>query len=104
MGTQTIDKQLTKYLTDAHAMEVQALAQMRAAPRLAKDPGLERAFSAHCDETARHEQLIRARLEAHDASRWRLEDLLGAVSGKGFVLFARSQPDASWKLATHAFS
>src|SRR4051794_4780825 len=104
MGTQTIDKQLTKYLTDAHAMEVQALAQMRAAPKLAKDPGLERAFREHCDETARHEQLIRERLEAHDAKPSRLEDLLGAASGKGFVLFARSQPDTPGKLATHAFS
>src|SRR3954466_2329851 len=104
MGTQTIDKQLTKYLTDAHAMEVQALAQMRAAPKIAKDPGLERAFREHCDETARHEQLIRERLEAHDAKPSRLEDLLGAVSGKGCVLFARSQPDTPGKLATHAFS
>src|SRR3954464_10825126 len=104
MGTQTIDKQLTKYLTDAHAMDVQALAQMRAAPKLAKDPGLERAFREHCDEPARHEQLIRERLEAHDAKPSRLEDLLGAVSGKGFVLFARSQPDTPGKLATHAFS
>src|SRR3954462_697301 len=104
MGTQTIDKQLTKYLTDAHAMEVQALAQMRAAPKLAKDPGLERAFRDHCDETARHEQLIRERLEAHDAKPSRLEDMLAALSGKGFVLFARSQPDTPGKLATHAFS
>jgi ferritin-like metal-binding protein YciE len=38
MATRTLDEQLTKYLTDAHAMEVQALAQMRAAPALAGDP------------------------------------------------------------------
>src|SRR3954447_2922941 len=104
MATRTLDKQLTKYLTDAHAMEVQALAQMRAAPKLAKDPALERAFSDHCDETARHEQLIRECLEAHDAKPSRLEDMLGAISGKGFVLFARSQPDTPGKLAAHAFS
>src|SRR4051794_1781804 len=104
MGTRTLDEQLTKYLTDAHAMEVQALAQMRAAPDLAGDPSLERAFREHCTETERHESDIRARLEAHDAKPSRLEDLLGAVSGKGFVLFARFNPDTPGKLATHAFS
>jgi ferritin-like metal-binding protein YciE len=104
MGSQTLDEQLTKYLTDAHALEVQALAQMRAAPGLAGDPALERAFREHCTETERHEALIRERLEARDAKPSRLEDLLGAVSGKGFVLFARSQPDTPGKLAAHAFS
>jgi ferritin-like metal-binding protein YciE len=85
-------------------MEVQALAQMRAAPRLAGDPELARAFSEHETETARHEALIRERLEAHGAKPSRLEDMLGALSGKGFVLFARSQPDTPGKLASHAFS
>jgi len=96
--------ELVKYLTDVHAMEVQALAQMRAAPKLAGDPQLAEAFDAHRIETEQHEALIRQRLEAHDASPSRLEDLLGAISGKGFVLFARSQPDTPGKLATHAFS
>jgi ferritin-like metal-binding protein YciE len=104
MGSRTIEDQLTKYLTDVHALEVQALAQMRAAPGLAGDSALERAFREHCTETERHEALVRERLEAHGAKPSRLEDLLGAVSGKGFVLFARSQPDTPGKLATHAFS
>jgi ferritin-like metal-binding protein YciE len=100
----TLHEQLVKYLTDVHAMEVQALAQMRAAPKLAGDEQLARAFDAHRIETEQHESLIRQRLEAHDASPSKLEDLLGAISGKGFVLFARSQPDTPGKLAAHAFS
>jgi ferritin-like metal-binding protein YciE len=96
--------ELVKYLTDVHAMEVQALVQMRAAPKMAGDPELVRAFEEHCAETERHEALIRERLEARDASPSRLEDLLGTLSGKGFVLFARFQPDTPGKLATHAFS
>src|SRR3954447_9914590 len=95
---------LVEYLSDVHAMEVQALAQMRAAPDLAGDPELAQAFKDHCAETERHEALIRERLEARDAKPSRLEDLLGALSGKGFVLFARSQPDTPGKLAAHAFS
>src|SRR3954468_14406796 len=96
--------ELVKYLTDVHAMEVQALAQMRAAQKIAGDPELARGFAEHETETARHESLIRERLEAHDAKPSRLEDMLGAISGKGFVLFPRSQPDTPGKLATHAFS
>src|SRR4051794_29655318 len=95
---------LVEYLTDVHAMEVQAVAQMRAAPDLAGDPELAAAFREHCVETERHEALIRERLEAHDAKPSRLEDMLGKLSGMGFGLFAKSQPDTPGKLATHAFS
>ena len=99
-----LDTQLNKYLTDAHALEVQALAQMRSAPGIAGDPRLAAAFEAHLAETERHEALIRERLEAREASPSKLEDLLGRISGKGFVLFAKANPDTPGKLAAHAFS
>ena len=99
-----ISEQLVKYLTDAHSIEVQALAQMKAAPKLAGDPGLAEAFRAHLTETEEHERLVRGRLEAHGAKPAPLKDLAGRVTGLGFVLFARSQPDTPGKLATHAFS
>src|SRR4051812_16420951 len=104
MSADTLEEQLVKYLTDAHSIEVQALAQMRSAPGLASDAGLKRAFEEHEKETERHEQLVRDRLEAHGASPSRLKDLVMGVGGKGFVLFARSQPDTDGKLATHALS
>jgi len=37
MSSRTLEEQLTKYLTDVHAIERQALVQMRAAPKLAGD-------------------------------------------------------------------
>jgi ferritin-like metal-binding protein YciE len=104
MASSSLSEQLIKYLTDVHAMEVQALAQMRKAPDLAGDPDVAAAFEAHLKETERHEQLVRARLKAHDASPSRIEDLLGKLSGKGFVLFAQANPDTPGKLATHAYS
>jgi ferritin-like metal-binding protein YciE len=104
MAADTLEEQLVKYLTDAHSIEVQALAQMRSAPGLASFPGLADAFKEHEAETERHEHLVRARLEAHGASPSRLKDLVMGVGGKGFVLFARSQPDTDGKLATHALS
>src|SRR3954469_19088947 len=104
MTTRPIDEQLVKYLTDAHSIEEQALAQMRAAPDIAGDPGLADAFRAHLTETERHERLVRERLDAHGASPSKLKDAVMAVGGKGFVLFARSQPDTTGKLTAHALS
>ena len=54
----TLQEQLTKYLTDAHSIEQQALSQLRTAPSLAGDPDIASAFSRHLAET-----------EAQDAAR-----------------------------------
>jgi ferritin-like metal-binding protein YciE len=104
MTGRPIDEQLVKYLTDAHSIEEQALAQMRSAPDLAGDEQLAEAFRAHLTETERHERLVRDRLDALGASPSRLKDLAGYGSGKAFVLFARSQPDTTGKLTAHALS
>src|ERR671933_1679335 len=104
MSLRPIDDQLIKYLTDAHSIEEQAIAQMRAAPDLAGDPGLAEAFEEHLHETEGHEQRVRDLLEARDASPSKVKDAVMAVGGKGFVLFARSQPDTTGKLTAHALS
>ena len=104
MPNRPIDEQVVKYLTDVHSIEEQALAQMRSAPDLAGDEQLAAAFRAHLTETERHEQLVRDRLEALGASPSKLKDAAGYGSGKAFVLFARSQPDTTGKLTTHALS
>ena len=104
MPDRPIDEQLVKYLTDVHAIEEQALAQMRAAPDLAGDAQLAEAFRAHLAETERHERLVRERLGALGASPSKAKDAAGYGSGKAFVLFARSQPDTTGKLTAHALS
>jgi ferritin-like metal-binding protein YciE len=100
----TLEEQLTKYLTDAHSIEEQALPQLRAAPDVAGDPELGRLFREHLAETQEQERLVRARLEAHDASPSKLKDLAGKAGGFVFVLFAKSQPDSPGKLVAHAHS
>ncbi len=104
MTPNNIDEQLTKYLTDAHSIEQQALAQLRTAPSLSRDPQIAEAFERHLQETEGHEKLVRQRLEARDASPAQLKDLVGTLTGKGFVAFAKSQPDTPGKLVAHAFS
>jgi ferritin-like metal-binding protein YciE len=96
--------QLVEYLADAHAIEQQALTQMRTAPDIAGDERLARMFREHLAETERQERLVRERLEAHDSDPSKLKDLAGKAGGLGMLLFARSQPDTPGKLTAHAFS
>jgi ferritin-like metal-binding protein YciE len=102
--TRDLDDQLTKYLADAHAIEVQALAQLRTAPDLAGDDALAAAFREHLDETEGHERRTRELLEARGGEPSRLKDAVMWAGGKGFLLFARLQPDTPGKLLAHALS
>ena len=99
-----IDEQLTKYLTDAHSIEEQALAQLRLAPRVAGDPELKRAFAEHLRETEAQERLVREQLERRGAKPSAVKDVAGRVGGWGMILFARFNPDTPGKLAMHAYS
>src|ERR671928_526863 len=99
-----ITEQLTKYLTDAHSIEEQALAQLRTAPEIAGDPELSTAYREHLRETEGHEQTVRDLLEARGAKPSLAKDVVMKVGGKGFLLFARLQPDTPGKLHSHALS
>jgi ferritin-like metal-binding protein YciE len=96
--------QLVSYLTDAHAIEVQALEQMKRAPDLAGSPDLAAIFREHRDETAEHERLVREALSARGAEPSTVKDVAGRAGGWGMVLFAKLNPDTPGKLAMHAYS
>ena len=99
-----LDDQLTKYLTDAHSIEVQALAQLRSAPDIAGTPELSQAFRTHLAETEEHDRMTRELLEARDAKPSKVKDTVMGIGGKGFLLFAKLQPDTPGKLLAHALS
>src|ERR671917_474887 len=104
MADDSFHEQLTKYLTDAHSIEVQALEQMKRAPGLAGDADLAEIFTAHEGETREHERLVREALEQRDASPSTVKDAAGRIGGWGMVLFAKLNPDTPGKLAMHAYS
>jgi ferritin-like metal-binding protein YciE len=104
MSERDVSGQLVRYLADAHSIEEQALAQLRTAPDIAGEDRLAGALGAHLLETETHERLVRERMSALGESPSRLKDMIMAVGGKGFVIFARSQPDTPGKLAAHAYS
>jgi ferritin-like metal-binding protein YciE len=102
--TKTIDEQLTSYLTDAHSIEEQALAQLRSAPQIAGATQLARALREHLPETEEHERLVHGLLAQRDASPSWFKDAVMRLGGKGFILFARASPDTPGKLLAHALS
>jgi ferritin-like metal-binding protein YciE len=102
--TDDIHVQLTKYLTDAHSIEEQALAQLRTAPGLAGHPDLAAQYRQHLHETEGHERRVRALLEARDAKPSTTKDTVMKLGGKGFLLFARLNPDTPGKLHAHSTS
>src|SRR3954471_1886224 len=104
MSERTVNGQVRAYLSDAHSIEEQALAPLRSAPEHAGDESLAQALRDHLVETEPHERLVRERLGQLGEAPSRLKDLVMAAGGKGFVLFARSQPDTPGKLAAHALS
>jgi len=104
MSHRSISDQLVKYLADAHSLEEQALEQLRVAPDLAGNGRMATALSEHLRETQGHERVVRERLEELGGSPSTLKDVVMAVGGKGFVRFARSQPDTPGKLLAHSYS
>ena len=62
--TTSIDEQLSFYLQDAHAIELQALEQIKRAPKLAGDPALADIFERHIAETEEQKRRADDRLEA----------------------------------------
>jgi ferritin-like metal-binding protein YciE len=99
-----IRDQLTAYLSDAHSIEEQALAQLRSLPPLEDAPKLAAALRAHLAETEGHERIVDELLAQRDASPSRFKDAVMKLGGKGFILFARLNADTPGKLLTHAYS
>ncbi|HET8672900.1 MAG TPA: DUF892 family protein [Thermoleophilaceae bacterium] len=98
------EEQLVKYLTDAHSIEQQAIAQLKMAPKVAGHPKLEQAFKEHLAETEGQEKLIDQRLSAHGESPSKVKDAVMAAGGVGFAMFATLQPDTPGKLTAHSYS
>src|SRR3954467_11901656 len=104
MPVSSPEEQITKYLTDAHSIEEQALVQMERAPGMAGDAELAQIFREHLAETRGHEQAVRAELTRRGAEPSTVKDVAGKLGGWGMVLFARLNPDTPGKLAVHAYS
>lgn len=100
----TPNEQLVHFLSDMYSVEQQALAQLVSAPDIAGDPAIAADFQQHLEETEQQAELVRARLEANGGSPSAIKDAVMKLGGKGFLLFARAQPETPGRLLTHAYA
>jgi ferritin-like metal-binding protein YciE len=99
-----LEKQLVKYLADAHALEAQGVQLLEQGPAVIGEPGLARIFAEHLEETRSHQARLEARLEAHGGSRNALQDAVLRLGGMNVGAFFGAQPDTPAKLAGFAFA
>ncbi len=102
--SRTPQEQLVHFLSDMYSVELQALTQMAAAPNIAGEEGLAADFSQHHTETERQAEQVEARLHAHGGSPSAVKDAIMKLGGKGFLLFARAQPETPGRLVAHAYA
>jgi ferritin-like metal-binding protein YciE len=84
-------------------MEEKSLQTLQAAVAVAGDPQLESLYQGHVMETQQHLELLKQRLDAHDASRSLLKDLGGRLAAVGVGAGLVSQPDTPAKLLAVAY-
>jgi ferritin-like metal-binding protein YciE len=95
--------ELVKFLQDAHGMEQQSLQTLEAAVAAAGDPQLESLYQGHVMETQRHLELLKERLEKHDASRSIMKDLAGRLTGAQLGAGVVADSDTPAKLLAVAY-
>jgi ferritin-like metal-binding protein YciE len=104
VGREKVREQFLKYLSDAHAIEMQAIELLQRSPKLVSDEEIARVLADHLEESRRHEQTVRRMLEARGAAPNMLKDAamrLGALNWAGF--FA-AHPDTPGKLVAFAYA
>ena len=103
MSQEDLREELVKFLQDAHGMEQQSLQTLQAAVRFAGDPQLESLYQGHIAETQRHLELLKERLEAHDASRSITQDLAGRLTAAQLGAGVLADSDTPAKLVAVAY-
>jgi UDP-glucose 4-epimerase len=99
-----LNRQLVKYLTDAHAIEQQAIQLLESAPGIVQNEELAQIFAEHLEETRVHVDLIEQRLGARGADRSLLKDVALRAGALNLGGFFGAQPDTTTKLAGFAFA
>jgi ferritin-like metal-binding protein YciE len=99
-----VGKQLDKYLTDAHAIEAQAIQLLDKGSRIAGSPELSAAYAEHLDETHQHQSLVKGRLGARGQSPSKLKDAALTLGALNWGAFFGAQPDTPAKLAGFSYA
>lgn len=103
-GAEDIDKDLVKYLRDAHALEAQALQLLDTGPQIAELEPLAEVFREHLEQTREHQRLVDERLAAHGSGPSRFHAGAMRAGALNMGTFFKAQPDTPAKLAGFAYA
>ena len=103
-GAEDVQKDLVKYLRDAHALEAQALQLLETGPQIAEFEGLAAVFREHLEQTREHQRLVDDRLGAHGSGPSRLHAGAMRAGALNMGTFFKAQPDTPAKLAGFAYA
>jgi ferritin-like metal-binding protein YciE len=98
------EQELVKYLSEAHAMEKQALTLLSRGAKIVGDEEVARIFRAHELETREHARYVAERLEAHGESPSSLKDAAMKAGALGIGMIVQALPDTPIRLATASFA
>lgn len=102
--SEDLKKQLVKQLTDAHALEKQAIQLLDKGASIVGDEEVGRIFRAHRLQTSEHERMIAERLSAYGESPSKLKDAAMQAGALGIGVAAAALPDTPARLGTVAFA
>jgi len=101
---ENVEQQLVRYLSEAHAMEKQALLLLGRGAEIVGDEEVARIFRAHELQTQEHARYVGERLEAHGESASKVKDLAMEAGALGIGIAVQAAPDTPIRLATAAFA
>jgi ferritin-like metal-binding protein YciE len=101
---ENVEQQLVRHLTEAHAMEKQALVLLSRGAAIVGDEEVARIFRAHELQTREHERYVAERLSAHGQDPSKLKDVAMQVAAVGIGAAAQAAPDTPIRLAATAFA
>jgi ferritin-like metal-binding protein YciE len=103
-GADDIRSELVSYLTDAYAIESQAIQLLQAGPAIAGFDRLAELFRDHLEETREQQRLVGERLSALGESPSRFQSGAMRFQALNLGAFFAMQPDTPPKLAGFAYA
>jgi ferritin-like metal-binding protein YciE len=96
--------QLTKYLTDAHAIEMQSIQLLERGREMVDDEPLAHLMREHLEESRGHEKAISRLLKQRGAAPNLLKDAAMRLGALNWGAFFQAHPDTPGKLVAFAYA
>ncbi len=90
--------EIKRWLVGLHALEEQALVQLRVARSIVDEPALAWDLASHLAETERHRATVSRLLSGVGGSRSWVQDLGATTNRLGFLVYTSVGPDSAGKL------